>query len=381
MIEPHGGKLVNRLLEGKEAAAAAKKAGGLPTVPVSSGVLVDMENIARGVYSPIEGFLGERDTKSVLAKGRLADDTPWSIPIVLDVDAKSAKGLNGEVAITDEAGDVYAVLTVEEQFGYDKAEFARQVYGTTDEKHPGVARTMAMKEMLVAGPIRMLKLLPTEFESYKLWPKETRVLFKTKGWETVCAFQTRNVPHRGHEDLQKTVLRLVDGLMIQPVIGRKKSGDFKDHLIVASYEKLIDVYFNREHVVLTILPLEMRYAGPREAIMHAIMRKNYGCTHIIIGRDHAGVGSYYHPEAAINIFKDYPDIGIEPISIRGDFFFDTKSGQIESDRTIATPDEMHIGFSGTKIRNMIVAHKLPPAEIMRPEVFEVIDADPSPFVE
>jgi sulfate adenylyltransferase len=381
MIEPHGGKLVNCLVDEGEAAALAKRAAGLPKVAVSSGVLVDMENIARGAYSPIEGFLGERDTKSVLAKGRLADDTPWTIPIVLDVDAATAKGLDGEVAITDEAGDVYAVLTVEEKFGYDKAEFAGKVYGTTDEKHPGVARTMAMKDTLVGGPIRMLKLLPSEFEAYKLWPKETRVLFKTKGWETVCAFQTRNVPHRGHEDLQKTVLRLVDGLMIQPVIGKKKAGDFKDHLIIGAYEKLIDVYFNREHVVLTILPLEMRYAGPKEAVMHAIMRKNYGCTHIIIGRDHAGVGKYYHPEAAINIFKDYPDIGIEPISIRGDFFYDTKSGQIESDRTIATGDEAHINFSGTVIRKMITEHTPPPAEIMRTEVFEVIDADPAPFVE
>ncbi|MBN1917613.1 MAG: sulfate adenylyltransferase [Verrucomicrobia bacterium] len=381
MIEPHGGKLVNCLLEGNEAAAAAKKAAGLPRVAVSSGVLVDMENIARGAYSPIEGFMGERDTTSVLAKGRLADNTPWTIPIVLDVDTATAKGLKGDVAVTDEAGDVCAILTVKEQFGYDKAAFAQAVYGTTDEKHPGVARTMAMKDTLVAGPIRMLKLLPTEFGTYKLSPKETRVLFEKKGWETVCAFQTRNVPHRGHEDLQKTVLRLVDGLMIQPVIGKKKAGDFKDHLIVGAYEKLIDVYFNSEHVVLTILPLEMRYAGPKEAVMHAIMRKNYGCTHIIIGRDHAGVGKYYHPEAAINIFRDYPDIGIEPISIRGDFFFDTKSGQIESDRTIATPDEAHIPFSGTKIRNMIVAHTPPPAEIMRPEVFQVIDADPAPFVE
>jgi sulfate adenylyltransferase len=381
MIEPHGGKLVNCLLDEDKAAAAATKAQGLPKVAVSSGVLVDMENIARGAYSPIEGFLGERDTKSVLARGRLADDTPWAIPIVLDVDADAAKGLDGEVAITDEAGDVYAILTVEEKFGYDKAEFAQKVYGTTDEKHPGVARTNAMKDTLVAGPIRMLKLLPSQFDSYKLWPKETRVLFKEKGWETVCAFQTRNVPHRGHEDLQKTVLRLVDGLMIQPVIGKKKKGDFKDHLIIAAYEKLIAAYFNAAHVVLTILPLEMRYAGPKEAIMHAIMRKNYGCTHIIIGRDHAGVGNYYHPEAAINVFKDYPDIGIEPISIRGDFFYDTLSGQIESDRTIATPDDVHINFSGTVIRKMITEHTPPPKEIMRTEVFEVIDADPAPFVE
>jgi sulfate adenylyltransferase len=380
MIQPHGGKLVNRLLDGAEAAAATKRAEGLPKVAVNSGVLTDLENIARGVYSPIEGFLGERDTTSVLARGRLADDTPWTIPIVLDVDAKTARALDGNVAIADESGEAYAILTVEEKFGYDKAEFAQKVYGTTDDKHPGVARTNVMKEMLVAGPIRMLKLLPTEFEAYKLWPKETRVLFKAKGWETVCAFQTRNVPHRGHEDLQKTVLRLVDGLMIQPVIGKKKAGDFKDHLIVAAYEKLIEVYFNREHVVLTILPLEMRYAGPKEAIMHAIMRKNYGCTHIIIGRDHAGVGDYYHPEAAINIFRDYPDIGIEPISIRGDFFYDTTSGQIESDRTIATPDEAHINFSGTRIRKMIVEHTPPPPEIMRPEVFDVIDADPAPFV-
>jgi sulfate adenylyltransferase len=230
MIQPHGGKLVNRLLDESKIAAATSKAAGLDKIAVSSGVLTDMENIARGTYSPIEGFLGERDTKSVLARGRLADDTPWTIPIVLDVDAGAAKGLDGDVAITDEAGEVYAILTVEEKFGYDKTEFAEKVYATTDEKHPGVARTNAMKDTLVAGPISMLKLLPSPFETYKLWPKETRVLFKEKGWETVCAFQTRNVPHRGHEDMQKTVLRLVDGLMIQPVIGRKKKGDFRDHL-------------------------------------------------------------------------------------------------------------------------------------------------------
>ena len=381
MIEPHGGTLVNRLLDENEAAVAKSKAEGLPRIAVSSGVLVDMENIARGAYSPIEGFMGEADTKSVLAKGRLANDTPWTIPIVLDVDAATAEGLNGDVVITDEAGEAYAILTVTGTFGYDKAEFAEKVYGTTDEAHPGVARTMAMKDTLVAGPIQMLKLLPTPFGTYKLSPKETRALFEKKGWATVCAFQTRNVPHRGHEDMQKTVLRLVDGLMIQPVIGKKKKGDFKDHLIVASYQKLIDTYFNPEHVVLTILPLEMRYAGPKEAIMHAIMRKNYGCTHIIIGRDHAGVGNYYHHEAAINIFQDYPDIGIQPVSIRGDFFYDTASGQIESDRTIATPDDVHINFSGTVIRKMITEHTPPPNEIMRTEVFEVIDADPAPFVE
>lgn len=381
MIQPHGGKLVNRLLDEGQIAAATSKAAGLEKIAVSSGVLTDMENIARGTYSPIEGFLGERDTKSVLARGRLADDTPWTIPIVLDVDAGAAKGLDGDVAITDESGEAYAILTVEEKFGYDKTEFAEKVYATTDEKHPGVARTNAMKETLVAGPISMLKLLPSPFETYKLWPKETRVLFKEKGWETVCAFQTRNVPHRGHEDMQKTVLRLVDGLMIQPVIGRKKKGDFKDHLIIGAYEKLIETYFNAAHVVLTILPLEMRYAGPKEAIMHAIMRKNYGCTHIIIGRDHAGVGNYYHPEAAINIFADYPDIAIQPISIRGDFFYDTQSGQIESDRTISTPDDAHINFSGTVIRKMITEHTPPPKEIMRAEVFDIINADPSPFVE
>jgi len=380
-MQPHGGKLVNCLLDEREVTAATSKAKSLQKIAVSAGVLTDMENIARGVYSPIEGFMHRRDVNSVLAKGRLADDTPWTIPIVLDVDTETAARLDEEVALTDEAGEVYALLAVEEKFGFDKAEFAEKVYGTTDAKHPGVARTNAMNDMLIAGPIRMLKLLPSPFERYKLWPKETRVLFKEKGWETVCAFQTRNVPHRGHEDLQKTVLRLVDGLMIQPVIGKKKKGDFKDHLIIAAYEKLIETYFNPEHVVLTILPLEMRYAGPKEAIMHAIMRKNYGCTHIIIGRDHAGVGNYYHPEAAIDIFEEYPDIGIQPISIRGDFFYDTTSGQIESDRTIATPDEAHINFSGTVIRKMITAHTPPPKEIMRSEVFKVIDADPSPFVE
>jgi sulfate adenylyltransferase len=233
----------------------------------------------------------------------------------------------------------------------------------------------------VAGDIDLVREPRHQFDRYNLSPKETRFLFNEKGWNSVVAFQTRNVPHTGHENLHKTVLGLVDGLYIQPIIGRKKPGDFKDSFILKAYEALLDEYYVKDRVVFSILPTEMRYAGPREAINHAIMRKNYGCTHLIIGRDHAGVGKFYHPEAAIEIFDDYEDIGIKPITIRGDFFYCRVCEQIASDRTCPHPDDKHIPFSGTKIREMIKAGEPPPRQIMRPEVFEVLKGEESPFVE
>jgi sulfate adenylyltransferase len=238
-----------------------------------------------------------------------------------------------------------------------------------------------MGDILLGGKIDLVEPTPNPFERYTLDPVETRILFKEKGWRTVCAFQTRNVPHAGHENLQKTVLGMFDGLMIQPVIGKKKKGDFQDSIILETYDTIIDKYFAKERVVLTILPIEMRYAGPREAIHHAIMRKNYGCTHIIIGRDHAGVGSYYHPEAAIEIFRDFPDMEIQPVTIRGDFFYCQVCRQIASERTCPHEETHHVAFSGTLIRKMLNEGRNPPEEIMRPEVFAIIRRSPQPYVE
>jgi sulfate adenylyltransferase len=226
----------------------------------------------------------------------------------------------------------------------------------------------------------LLEDVTEPYPSHNLPPAATRTLFAERGWETVGAFQTRNVPHAGHEYMQKVMLSLVDGLMIQPVIGKKKPGDFTDAMIIQCYDAIIENYFVRERVLLNILPTEMRYAGPREAIFHAIVRKNYGCTHMVVGRDHAGVGNYYHPEAAINIFNDFKDIELQPVCIRGDFFHCHVCQSLGSERTCAHDPSHHISFSGTEIRAMLKEGRRPPEEIMRPEVFDILAASDGPFV-
>jgi sulfate adenylyltransferase len=382
LIRPHGGKLVNRVLKTERRADARARAMTLPTLRVSAELQGDAENIAKGIYSPLEGFLEERDFRSVVERGRLDSGIPWTIPIVVDADRDEVRGLplGGEIALVNEQGTPFALMKVQDKYEYDKTETAAAVFGTTDDAHPGVARVYAWADILLGGPIELVEERPNPFADVTLEPRETRVLFTEKGWRSVVAFQTRNVPHAGHENLQKTVLGLVDGLLIQPVIGRKKSGDFRDDVIIEAYKVLIDNYFERERVVLSILPMEMRYAGPREAIHHAIIRKNYGCTHIIIGRDHAGVGNYYDKEAAIQIFDDYPDIEIKPITVRGDFFYCRKCKHLASERTCPHAVEYRIPFSGTAIRRMVAEKKEPPEEIMRPEVFEVLTRVDSAFV-
>jgi len=236
-------------------------------------------------------------------------------------------------------------------------------------------------DFLVGGPLSLLDNDRGPYAAWNLFPAETRQVFAERGWDTVVAFQTRNVPHAGHEDLQKTVLGLCDGLLIHPIIGKKKAGDFRDEVILEAYKALIQGYFNPDRVFLNILPTEMRYAGPKEAILHAIMRKNYGCTHIIIGRDHAGVGKFYGEEEAIEIFERFPDLEIQPIMIRGDFWYCKKCARVASDRTCPHGEEDQIPFSGTLIRQGILDGQAPPAEVMRPEVFEVIRSFAQPFVE
>jgi sulfate adenylyltransferase len=383
LIEPHGGTLVDRRVPEDAAKEALNRARTLPHIQLTPELAQDTVNIATGVFSPLTCFLRREDFESVLDKGRLANGLPWTIPLVLDVTKEQADeiGEGADVALLDAQGEPFAVLHVAETYPYSKERYARQVYGTTDTAHPGVVRTNALNAMLLGGDIDLLREPRHQFDKYNLSPKETRFLFREKGWKSVVAFQTRNVPHTGHENLHKTVLGLVDGLYIQPIIGRKKPGDFKDEFILRAYEVLLENYYVKERVVFSILPTEMRYAGPREAIHHAIMRKNYGCTHLIIGRDHAGVGNFYHPEAAIEIFDQYQDIGIRPITIRGDFFYCRICEQIASDRTCPHPAEKHIPFSGTKIREMIKAGQPPPRQIMRPEVFQVLKGEESPFVE
>ncbi|OGD15284.1 MAG: sulfate adenylyltransferase [Candidatus Aminicenantes bacterium RBG_16_63_14] len=382
MIQAHGGKLVDRVLSGKKREEAPARAARLHRLVIDSELVSDVENIAAGVYSPLEGFLGEADFHGVLAGMRLRNDVPWTVPIVLDTDRETAARLKtGEdVLLAAEDGRSVALLHLQEKYAYDKGETAERVFGTRDPAHPGVAKVLGMKDVLLAGPVDLIDVTPTPFDRYKLTPKETRVLFEAKGWRTVVGFQTRNTPHLGHEYVQKAALTFTDGLFINPVIGRKKKGDFKDEVILASYEEAIRHYYLKERTTMAILQMEMRYAGPREAIHHAILRKNFGCTHIIIGRDHAGVGSYYPPFAAQDIFEAFPDLGIVPMFFRS-FSYCKKCGSVVNEKICPHPPADHIQFSGTKIRDLLVKGEYPPAELMRPEVAEVIMRFKDPFNE
>jgi sulfate adenylyltransferase len=382
MIQPHGGKLIDRILKGDEKGEALEKAKTLPPIKLDAESIRDVENIATGVFSPLEGFMGEADFRSVLSHMRLASDLPWTIPIVLDVEKGVADKLRlgSDVILINEAGDASAVLHLEEKYAYDKEEIARKVFGTTDAAHPGIAKVKGMKDVLLGGKIDLIQESPTPYVRYKLSPKETRILFREKNWRTVVGFQTRNTPHIGHEYVQKSALTFVDGIFINPVIGKKKKGDYKDEVILASYEELIRNYYLKERAVMAILMMEMRYAGPREAIFHAIIRKNFGCTHIIIGRDHAGVGNYYHPYAAQDIFEEFPELGIVPLFFRS-FSYCKKCQSVVNDKICPHPPADQIQFSGTKIRDLLVKGEYPPAELVRPEVAKIIMEYKNPFHE
>jgi sulfate adenylyltransferase len=380
MILPHGGKLVERILDEEARCELLERAHALPRLVLDAESVSDVNNIATGVYSPLEGFLGRADFTHVLGHMRLSNDLPWTIPIVLDVDKdKAASFKTGkDVLLTDEAGEIVAVLHLEEKYEYDGELMARSVFQTTDAAHPGVARVMGMKDVLLGGKIDLVKEMSTPFARYKLSPRETRVLFKEKGWRTIVGFQTRNTPHIGHEYVQKAALTFTDGLFINPVIGKKKKGDYKDEVILASYEELIKHYYLKERAVMAILMMEMRYAGPREAIHHAVIRKNFGCTHIIIGRDHAGVGAYYHPFAAQDIFEEFPDLGIVPLFFRS-FFYCKKCLSVVNEKICPHPASDQIQFSGTKIRDMLLRGEYPSPELVRPEVAKVIMDFKNPF--
>jgi len=382
MPKPHGGKLVNRILTGKERERALAEAEKLPKIKVNDKLVKDVENIANGIFSPLEGFLGQEDYLNVLNQKRLANGLPWAIPILLDVDRDSVNSLReGDDAVIVNGEDgISAIMHVEEIFGFDKKEMARQVFGTLDEGHPGVKKVYGMNEFLIGGKIDLVSRSKSPYHRYCLTPMETRILFREKGWRTIVGFQTRNVPHLGHEYVQKTALTFVDGVFINPVIGRKKNGDFKDEVILETYEALIQNYYLKERAVLAILQTEMRYAGPREAIFHAIVRKNFGCTHFIVGRDHAGVGSYYPPYAAQEIFEEFPDLGIVPLFFTS-FFYCKRCGGVANEKTCPHDRQHRIEFSGTKMREMLSNGEKPPYELIRPEVADIIMRWENPFVE
>jgi len=379
--KPHGGRLTSRVATGKRREHLLEEVEELPKIYVNESLASDIANIAHGVYSPLEGFLVQEDYLHVLHDMRLSNDVPWTIPIVVDVDPSEISGVKAgdDVALVHN-GKPIAVMRVEEIYGWDKKEYCQAVYKTIDPNHPGVSKTIRRRELLVGGPVDLLNELDEPFESHRLWPVETRVLFEARGWRTVAGFQTRNVPHLGHEYVQKAALTFVDGLFINPLVGWKRRGDFNDEVIVKAYQALIQSYYPKDSVAFSVLRMEMRYAGPREAIHHAIVRKNFGCTHFIVGRDHAGVGDYYGPYEAWDIFFEFPDLGVTPLFIREAFYCKKCSGMV-NEKICPHSEEDRLRISGTKLRRMITDKQRPPDYMMRPEVVEVVLSFDNPFIE
>jgi len=374
-IKPHGGILVNRITKADPT--------GLFSITISEDLANDVENIADGIFSPLEGFLGQQDFESVISRGRLANDLAWTIPIVLDVDSETANKMKeaGDVLLKDPDGVGVAVLHVDETFTFDKEKAAQGIYGTNDVSHPGVAYTMSMNDYLIGGKIDYIQRPnDTEIRKNRLTPLQTREAFTKAGWKTICAFQTRNPPHVAHEMLQKTSITTRDGVFVNPVIGKKKSGDFVDEVIVKCYETMIKLYYPENRCQLGTLHTQMKYAGPKEAIHHAIMRQNYGCTHIIIGRDHAGVGKFYDPMAAQKIFDDYPELDISPVFFPP-FFYCRKCLTYTTPKTCPHDNDVKEQISGTALREMIQNGQAPSEFILRPEVAQVILDHPKPFVD
>jgi sulfate adenylyltransferase len=365
----------------QESKAFHDEVGELPSVDVDLTTAQDVANIAHGVLSPLEGFMDQGSFLGVLEHSRLPGDVPWTIPIVLDLpDGVHPELKAGDTLALAHEGAPMAAMAVSEVYAFDPDLYAKGVFGTLDAAHPGVANVKALGGRLVAGKISMASEPESPFPKFTLWPIETRVLFKAKGWNSVVAFQTRNPPHLGHEYVQKTALTFTDGLFINPIIGKKKRGDFTDEVIISTYAELIEHYYLRNSAVLGVLQAEMRYGGPREAILHAIMRKNFGCTHFIVGRDHAGVGKFYPPYAAQEIFAEFPDLGIAPVFFRS-FFYCKRCGSIANEKTCPHSGDAIVDFSGTKIRNLLAEGHPPGEDMMRAEVSDIILRSPHPFVE
>jgi sulfate adenylyltransferase len=376
MIQPYGGTLIDRTVDEKAAAVLRKRAASLPSVAITSHTLSDLFLIAVGGYSPLTGFMGRADYEKVLESTTLANGLPWSIPITLSVTPESASRvrIGGELALVAPDGELAAVMTVEEIYDWDRDREAALVYGTTDRAHPGVAKLDSMGDRLIAGPIQYVYTEDISgFEQHHLTPAQTRAEFQRRGWKTVVAFQTRNPVHRAHEYLQKCAMEMVDGLLLHPLVGDTKSDDIPADIRMRCYEVILENYYPPSRVVLSVLPAAMRYAGPREAIFHSIMRRNYGCTHFIVGRDHAGVGNYYGTYAAQEIFAtvDLARLGITPLMFEHAFFC-TACGQMVSSKTCPHGKDKHVHLSGTKVRELLSRGERPPAEFSRPEVADVL---------
>lgn len=376
MIEPHGGKLINKILSEKDKKILKENIFILKSIKLNRRQISDLEMIATGAFSPLGGFMTKEDYESVLYNMRLANGLVWSIPITLAIDKNESERFEkGEgISLLDEFGTVLAVLYLEEMYSYDKELEAEKVYRTKDPNHPGVNALYSQGDTLLSGKISVIeKPKHTEFIKYYLTPKETRKIFNENGWKTVVGFQTRNPVHRAHEYIQKCALEIFDGLFLHPIVGETKSDDISADVRMKCYEVLLEKYYPKNRIVLATNPASMRYAGPREAIFHAIIRKNYGCTHFIVGRDHAGVGNYYGTYDAQDIFSEFKpeELGIVPLFFENTFYC-RKCGNMASSKTCPHRAEDRIMLSGTRVREMLQGEEIPPLEFTRPEIAKIL---------
>ncbi|MCZ6765580.1 MAG: sulfate adenylyltransferase [bacterium] len=379
MIRAHGGRLISRLAPQSDRAKLLEEATSLPALTLNRREFSDLALIANGAMSPLEGFQNQTEYDSVLERSRLSLGIPWTLPVVLTAKEGEINGLRApfKAALQERNGTIIATIDVEDIYNVDKDREAEKVYLTTDDAHPGVKYIRALSNTYIGGKITLLKPLLDDprFESYLLDPRETRVLFKTKGWERIVAFQTRNPIHRAHEYLQKCALEAVDGLLIHPIMGETKSDDIPAAVRMDCYLAMMNNYFPTDRVALSILPFAMRYAGPREAVFHAILRKNYGCTHFIVGRDHAGVGDYYGTYDAQNIFLQFEpgELEITPVNFDHSFFCKKCQG-MASMKTCAHDKSERVFLSGTKVREMLASGEKLPDEFTRREVAEILES-------
>jgi sulfate adenylyltransferase len=364
LIKPHGGTLVDRT------GPAPDDLGSLETVTLTSRELSDLDMLSSGALSPLEGFMGAEDYERVLEDMRLASGLPWALPVCLAVDGPPR---GDRVALVDGHGRALAVLEVEGVFDYDREREAERCFRTTDDEHPGVARLYGQKPQYLAGRVTVFERAQPQFPELALDPSETRRTFAERGWKRVVGFQTRNPIHRAHEYLTKGALETVDGLLIHPLVGDTKSDDVPAATRVECYRILLENYYPADRVVLSAFPAAMRYGGPREAVWHAICRKNYGCSHFIVGRDHAGVGNYYGTYDAQLIFDEFEshELDIEPMFFEHAFWCRV-CGQMATPKTCPHGGDDHVFLSGTKVRELLAAGELPPVEFSRPEVAEVL---------
>jgi sulfate adenylyltransferase len=364
LIAPHGGRLVDRT--GPRPDGIER----LEQLPLTSRELSDLDMLACGALSPLEGFMGRDDYERVVEEMRLDRGLLWALPVCLAVDRPPQ---DDKVALTDAEGRALAVLEVDETYEYDKEREAERCFRTTDEAHPGVARLYRQKPLYLAGRVTIFERLEPPFPELALDPADTRGAFAGRGWRRVVGFQTRNPIHRAHEYLTKGALETVDGLLIHPLVGETKADDVPAATRVECYRVLVERYYPADRVVVSAFPAAMRYAGPREAIWHAICRKNYGCSHFIVGRDHAGVGDYYGTYDAQLIFDELEphELEIEPMFFEHAFWC-RACGQMATPKTCPHSGDNHVFLSGTKVRELLAAGELPPVEFSRPEVAEVL---------